>query len=395
MWRVPARTSQRKCRPEGRSLAHPKAISTKFSNNHEHLIFMTTLSKSPSMPLPYASRAVSPAAAPHPAIPVPPPGRGTASPLPAGPKPEAAAEAVAAGAAEAGVAAVEERIRRQIRELPRLASLRSINKALGELLNSENNFTFQIAEIVRRDPSLTARMLRMVNSVFFGFSRRITSIEEAVFYLGMRQIRELAMVTPVIEEMEKLSGRFLEGRWQQLWLHSIGTAMLTREIAAPLRLAEQEENDYIAGLVHHIGKITMALLFPEVLEKVTFTHAENSRQIVQMEREWMGVDHAWIGGIFLQHHQLSEDIVEGVTFHHAPGLAPRYGKLAAAVQVADYLVRAAGIPGIEPLPVVAPEGVRELEGWRLLFGQAEDEDLRYAALAHSAARLPVMLRGVV
>ncbi len=291
--------------------------------------------------------------------------------------------------------AIDPEFLKKIRDLPRLASLRSINAALSELLRSEDSYTHQIAEIIRRDPSLTTRLLRLVNSVFYGFSKKITSIEEAVFFLGIRQIRELAMVTPVIEEIERLSDRFKQGRWQQLWLHSIGTAILTREIAQSLSLAGNEENEYIAGLVHNIGKIVMALLFPDVLEEATFRHANAPREIVAFERERIGYDHAEIGAVYLRYHQLSPDIVEAVRFHHFPEEAGDHRKLAAAIQVADVLMRSTGVPGIDPLPAVSAPGIKELEGWEILFGDAEDQDLRFASLAHAASRLPTVLRGVV
>ena len=100
----------------------------------------------------------------------------------------------------------DELIARKIEGAPRLASLRSIGAALSELVYAENSFTSQIAEVIRRDPSLTSRLLKLVNSVFFGLSQRVNNIEEAIFYLGLRQIRELAMATPIIEDFERLHG---------------------------------------------------------------------------------------------------------------------------------------------------------------------------------------------
>ena len=94
----------------------------------------------------------------------------------------------------------DEIIRLRVNACPKLASLGRINKALRELVNSETSVSTQIAEIIRQDPSLTARLLRMVNSVYYGLSS-VSNIEEAIFFLGLRQIRELAMATPVIEEM--------------------------------------------------------------------------------------------------------------------------------------------------------------------------------------------------
>src|SRR5580704_8608447 len=89
-----------------------------------------------------------------------------------------------------------------------LPSLGTIDSALRELLGADQRYTSQIAEIIRRDPSLTSRLLRLVNSVYYGMSKPVKNIEEAVFYLGVRQIRQLAMVTPIIEDFQKLAGNY-------------------------------------------------------------------------------------------------------------------------------------------------------------------------------------------
>jgi HD-like signal output (HDOD) protein len=82
-----------------------------------------------------------------------------------------------------------QQIEGRLRNCARLPSLRSIDSALRELLNADQRYTNQIAEVIRRDPSLTSRLLRLVNSVYYGLSSPVNSIEEAVFYLGVRQIR--------------------------------------------------------------------------------------------------------------------------------------------------------------------------------------------------------------
>src|SRR3954470_14424830 len=131
----------------------------------------------------------------------------------------------------------ETEIKRRIEACPKLASLQSIDRALSELVNAEQSLNSQIAEVIRRDPSLSARLLRMVNSVYFGLSARINNIEEAVFFLGLRQIRELSLATPVIEDLERLQVPAAGPLpWKDLWAHSIGTAILTRELLASTHL---------------------------------------------------------------------------------------------------------------------------------------------------------------
>ncbi len=201
-------------------------------------------------------------------------------------------------------------IRRRVEACPKLASLQSVNQALSRLAKSDMSLTSQIAEIIRRDPSLSPRLLRMVNSVYFGLSAHINNIEEAVFFLGFRQIRELSLATPVIEEMEQLQS-FAPAplRWKNLWSHSIGTAILTREILASTPIRVDDDTDYLVGLLHNVGKIVMAYAFPEELAQVASTPVETPADVCALERAVIGWDHAHIGAYFLERHQLVEEIV--------------------------------------------------------------------------------------
>src|SRR5262249_29660404 len=96
-------------------------------------------------------------------------------------------------------------IQSKVVSCPALPSLGSVSKDLRELLFAETSLSSQISEVIRRDPSLASRVLRLVNSVYYGMSTPVNNIEEAVFYLGVRQIRQLTMVTPIIEDFQKLT----------------------------------------------------------------------------------------------------------------------------------------------------------------------------------------------
>lgn len=201
----------------------------------------------------------------------------------------------------------DEEIRRRIQACPKLASLQSINQALGELVRSEHTLNSQIADVIRRDPSLTARLLRMVNSVYFGLSTRVNSIEEAVFFLGLRQIRELALATPVIDELEKMpSGSAVGLPWKALWTHSIASAMLTREILSATLLGVDDDTDYLTGLLHNVGKIVMACAFPDEARALVTMPAADPTAFCGHERALIGWDHARIGAHYLLRHQLSD-----------------------------------------------------------------------------------------
>ena len=279
---------------------------------------------------------------------------------------------------------------------PKLGALRSINQALSELLHAEQSYTSQIAEIIRRDATLTTRLLKLVNSVFFGLSTRITNIEEAVFYLGLRQIRELGMATPVIEEFNSLRTGFRKVNWRHLWQHSIGVAILTREGLPMAGVSYDDDTDYIIGLVHNVGKIVMAFAFPEEFDNLMQMPARNSAEISQQERKLIGWDHAEIGAYYLEKHNLGDEIVEAVRYHNDPASAPNSPKVAAMVQISDHLARTAGISGIENTEPVFEEDWVSLSGWKILFGDSEEESqLGLATLRHTLSLLPTVVRGMI
>jgi len=291
----------------------------------------------------------------------------------------------------------EEQIARRIEGAPRLASLRSIGAALSELVYAENSFTSQIAEVIRRDPSLTSRLLKLVNSVFFGLSQRVNNIEEAIFYLGLRQIRELALATPIIEDFEKLHGGFKNAPWQQLWRHSIGCGIVTREVLSIAGVPFDDDTDYIIGLVHNVGKIVAASVFPDAFTQLLQASAPTTGEICALERELIGWDHARIGAYYLEKHHLGPEIVEPVRWHNEPQNAGDYTHSAAAVQLSDHMVRSSGIEGLEATDPVTPETWTTLPAWQILFGNRNEAETKRVldALSTSLQRLPRVLKGMI
>jgi putative nucleotidyltransferase with HDIG domain len=278
---------------------------------------------------------------------------------------------------------------------PPLPSLSSINQALQELLDEDRSYSTQIAEVIRRDPSLTARLLRMVNSVYYGLSTPVSNIEEAVFYLGVRQIRQLAMVTPVIEDFSRLTKQ-CSFPWREFWQHCIGTAILTREILDPVQVPT-DESDYVAGLVHDVGKIVMAWSFPEHFAEVHRQAATGERDLSTIELEVVGMDHAELGALYLERYRLPALMVHTARYHHRPEQAGEYRFIVAAVQIADMLIRSAKIGCGGNFVEVTAEQCRQVAGWHVLYAKPSEAEqaIARASLHRSLERMPSVLEGLV
>ena len=288
-------------------------------------------------------------------------------------------------------------IRGRIEHCPKLASLQVINSKLASLVKSDKSGNSEIAALIRHDPSLTARLLRMVNSVYFGLSAKVNNIDEAVLYLGLRQIRELSMATPVIEDMAKLSPSSIQLPWREMWQHSIGTAIMTREVLATTNLLVDDDTDYIIGLLHNVGKVVLATAWSKEFAVVVAGDHADPEAVCAAEREAIGWDHAEIGAYYLERHQLAPEIVEAVRNHAHPQEAGDHRLYAAAVQVADWAVRGVGIvSGFERIPVQPPGNWTRCPGWKILFDEAtRDSEKAQATLERTLARLPGMLNSMV
>jgi len=288
-----------------------------------------------------------------------------------------------------------QQIESRLNACPCLPSLGAIDSALKDLLSADQRYTSQIADIIRRDPSLTARLLRLVQSIYYDIATPIKSIEEAVFYLGVRQIRQLAMVTTVIDDFEKLPANRCFP-WRDFWQHCIATALMTREIIEVVQWSDGEA-DYLAGLIHDVGKIAMATVFPEHFNVIYQQPLESPVDLCELERQVLGMDHAELGGLYLKKQLLPDVFVEVVQCHHEPSKARKNPRIPASVQVADLLIRHAKIGNSGARTEVPVDAWLGCEGARILFGEQTDEEraLTNASLKLRLERIPMILESLV
>lgn len=286
----------------------------------------------------------------------------------------------------------------RINQCPKLASLKSINETLSDLLDSEDSFVSQIAEVIRLDPSLTTRVLDLVNSIFFGSkdNPRISGVEEASIFLGLNRIKELLSATPVIEEITVLGKNVSSFPWINFWKHSIGTAILTREVLSLAEKKYEDESDYVAGLLHNLGKLILAITFPELFQKLCKASFRDSLHAIEIEKQIIGWDHAKIGAYYLWNHHISDVVVEAVHWHNNPGESKENNELASAIQVADLLTCQLGVTGIENC-VPRKNSYQSTTGWKILFGEREEVEMEsiMGSLENTLDRVSRTLHGIL
>ena len=239
------------------------------------------------------------------------------------------------------------------KEMP---SLPTAVAKLTSLIANPKTTAADINSVISRDPGLVSRILKLVNSSFYGFSRRITTITSAVVILGFGKVRDLALSSFVFDTFvggHASSRAVLDG----LWRHSFASALFCSAIARHVD-PKGEEDAFIRGLLHDLGKFVMIRYASGDAEKVLgLTAREEGLLCLDAERRELSYDHAELGAALLERWNLPDVTVEAVRRHHDPLAAPDAAKRHACVaNLSDILARAflMGDPGDAAIPALAP-----------------------------------------
>jgi HD-like signal output (HDOD) protein len=209
---------------------------------------------------------------------------------------------------------------------------------LCTLSQNENSTMDEFAEIISLDPGLTSRCLKVASSIGFA-ARPIDNIQHAVVMIGIRQIRRIAFSAATIDALAHFRSNV---DWQRFWLHNILVARLAERVSSHFRTANGKE--YLAGLLHDVGKLIIEHYFPQEFDQIMTLAAERACRHLEVEREVLGIDHCRIGGVICGRLEIHPHIVSAVQFHHDPrnekhinDASSDAGFLACCVGVADRL----------------------------------------------------------
>ena len=199
----------------------------------------------------------------------------------------------------------------------RLPSIPTVYFQIVEALQAPDCPAQRLGEIVATDPALTAKILQLVNSAFFGFAREISSPDEAVLLLGVGTIRALVLTLHLFSAFKSQTAQ--DWPIEQIWSHSLRVGRLARKIAE-LEGTDQElwEQTFTAGLLHDAGKLLLADNLATVYLELYSRAAREKLALVELERGAFGVSHAEVGAYLLDLWGLPAPLVEAVALHHAP-----------------------------------------------------------------------------
>jgi HD-like signal output (HDOD) protein len=228
----------------------------------------------------------------------------------------------------------DERAEGLVREVRGLVSPPDICVKVFELLGDPNTSIGQIGEVIIRDPNLTARLLKLVNSSFYNFSSRIDTVSRAITVIGIRELYNLLVAVSAVKSFSRIPNTLVN--MDVFWRHSIYCGLISRILAARCHVLHPERL-FIAGLLHDIGSLVLYHRMPEASMELLMTADGNEDVLHQAEIERFGFSHAHLGGLLLNMWQLPLPLQDAVRHHHSPALATQSGLDAAIIHVADAL----------------------------------------------------------
>ena len=230
-----------------------------------------------------------------------------------------------------------EQVKALVSQLTTVPSIPTVYFQILKELRSPEATLDIVGATIAQDPAMTAKMLQLVNSAFFGLAHKFNDPTEAVLHLGMETIKSLVLGIHLFSELESAKGSKFE--MEKIYHHSLATAASAKRIAQLERQKKEVvEESFTAGLLHDIGRLVLIANLPEQYAEAVERSHKDSISLVDAERAVFGATHAETGGYLLGLWGLPVPIVEAAVFHHNPRACQSHTFTSlAAVHVANVL----------------------------------------------------------
>ena len=218
-----------------------------------------------------------------------------------------------------------------------VSSLPVVYYKINEAINNPRTSMANISKIISDDPGLMVRLLRLVNSAFYGFPSKIETVTQALVIIGTNQLRDLVLATSITRLFEGIPEDLVT--MDSFWRHSIACGIAAKSLAT-YRNETNVERFLIAGMLHDIGRLILYKKEGDQAREILLRCHLNKTLLILTEQELLGFDHAALGRRLLQAWNLPLSLEEAVAFHHIPHEAMHYPIEATIVHLADIMVNA-------------------------------------------------------
>ncbi len=222
----------------------------------------------------------------------------------------------------------------RIRQLPTLPSV--LGRILGAAADPSTS-ALELGQLISSDLSLSATILRLVNSSYYGFQRQIDSVAQAVVILGFFKVRNLTLTASAFNNFR---GSTCEFDRTQLWRHALASGIAAEYVAR--RAGGDLTGSYEAGLLHDIGKVALDTLFPELFVRAVHKAREEKRYIHETAEETIGLSSLAAGGLLAERWGLPLSITDAIRYHLEPEKSKDYQRLASITALAVFSTYPAG-----------------------------------------------------
>ncbi|MDH3393723.1 MAG: HDOD domain-containing protein [Desulfobulbaceae bacterium] len=222
-----------------------------------------------------------------------------------------------------------------VRKFSDLKTLPHVALRLTKLVNDDRSTMHDFEEVIKLDPVLVTRLLRLVNSPYFGLINKVESIPKAVVYVGMKNLRNLVAV-------EALRNLFRGGENENgfsrknLWIHSATVAIVSEMIAKRI-FGQEGEDVFLAGIIHDIGLIVEDQLEGDLLAKACANYDPARNTMAKCEQEEIGTDHCLVGNLLAKEWRLPNEVLKAIRLHHDMDRKHPLGSITSILQLAEYI----------------------------------------------------------
>jgi len=226
-------------------------------------------------------------------------------------------------------------IQQVVRKISSIASLPEITAKIIATVEDPKSNASQLHRIISHDPALVTRILKVVNSAFYGLPGQIASIERAIVLLGLNAVKNIAVSAGL---GQLFRGKLCEGfSAKDLWTHCIAVGVTARELARQMRLQLGDEA-FLAGMIHDVGILVSLQVQPEHLAQACEKAKDSAESFTEIESQVTGMDHQHLGAALCEHWKFPRSCQLVAGYHHRPTeLDHHHRLLVALVHVADTL----------------------------------------------------------
>ncbi|MBW1676802.1 MAG: HDOD domain-containing protein [Deltaproteobacteria bacterium] len=225
---------------------------------------------------------------------------------------------------------------KKLDRIPDIPTLPTVVFKVNKMLQDYDTSIKDLSKAIEKDQAIVSKILRLVNSAFYGFRSRINTIAHAVTILGFNTVRNAVVSVSIIDAFSsKDSAKGFD--ITDFWKHSLAVAVTSRYLADRTRLVTPDEA-FVAGILHDVGKVVLAQYFKELFGQVWVATREQGLSFYEAEKKLLPVNHAQIGGHLAKKWQLPASLFEAISYHHAVMKSATHLNLLMVVHVADIIV---------------------------------------------------------